>query len=77
MRERGGRETTEDTGNEEFGVIIITFWGKDGLLRLLDHFCGGGGKGEVFLGNVGDDVGIRNEIDMGRTRRRASLVQLI
>jgi hypothetical protein len=29
------------------------------------------------LDNVGDDVGIRNEIDMGRTRRRASLVQLI
>jgi hypothetical protein len=29
------------------------------------------------LDNVGDDVGIRNEIDMERTRRRASLVQLI
>jgi hypothetical protein len=43
MRER---ETTEDTGNEEFGVIIITFWGKDGLLRLLNYFCGGGKERE-------------------------------
>jgi hypothetical protein len=29
------------------------------------------------LDDVGDDVGIRNEIDLARTRRRASLVQLI
>jgi hypothetical protein len=65
--------------------------GKRGVRGYYHHFLGEGwtptavelflwgreGKGKVFLDDVGDDVGIRNEIDLARTRRRASLVQLI